>query len=273
MKRTKFKAAKVIIPALLAVPAMMPATAQPVFEHQFTYSATTFDIGGSQKYFAMDNINNRCMLYNLDYSGYRTIELTLPQDYYMYNIQHVSDHLFNQDDSIELVYICSKYNPLETSYYYSYETRVINENGNEILRIPGAGHTEVMPTIRGMRFLVYIYDFSVSPATTQTRVYSLPEPPAGSADLKSGPSYRLGNPFPNPAPGGMTTIPVRLPPGARSGWLVLYNIYGHEVGRHPVSKDDREISLMPGGRMIPGLYMYNIQAGDQKSETKKITVQ
>jgi len=252
-----------------------PMSAQPVLDHQFTYSATLCHLEqAGDKYFAMDNLNNRYLLYNMDYTEFRTISLILPQDYYMYNIQHVSQLTFNQDDLVEFAYIYSKYNPLESSYYYSYETRVINENGTEILKIPGAGHTEILETDDQVRkLLVYIYDFSVIPATTQTRVYNLPGAATKSADLKSGPRYRIGNPFPNPAPGGITNIPVKLPPGAQKGYVVLYNIYGQEVGRHHVNKDDQEISLGPKGRMIPGLYLYNLQSGNQKSDSRKLVVQ
>ena len=127
--------------------AQMPATSQPVLDHQFTYSTTITQLEKSgDKFFAMDNINNRCLLYNLDYSTFKTISLVLPQDYYLYNILQVSEHTFNSDDLVEIAYIYSKYTQIESSYYYSYETRVINENGVEILKIPGAGHTEIIQT-------------------------------------------------------------------------------------------------------------------------------
>ena len=251
------------------------ASSQPVFDHQFNYSATMTHLEKSgDKFFAMDNINNRCLIYNLDYSEFRTINLVLPQDYYMYNILHVSENTFNSDDLVEIAYIYSKYNALESSYYYSYETRVINETGTESLKIPGAGHTEIIQTENQDRLmLAYIYDFSVLPATTQTGVYTLPEVPTKSGDLKSGPRYQIGNPFPNPAPGGITSIPVKLPPDAQKGYVVLYNIYGQEVGRHPVNKDDQEINLTPAGNMIPGLYIYNLQSPGNKSNSRKLVVE
>ena len=251
------------------------ASAQPTFEHEYSSSASICNLEKSGiKYFALDNINNRCLIYDMDYTEFRTINLTLPLDYYLYNIRHVSQHTFNQDDLIEIAYIYSKYNPLETSYYYSYETRVINENGTEILKIPGAGHTEIIETENeGRKLLVYVYDFSVLPAVTKTRVYSLPASPLKSSGPQSGPSYRIGNPFPNPSPGGAVNIPVKLPPGAQKGYLILYNMYGQEVGRHTVNKDDQEITLMPGTTMIPGVYIYNVQSGKEQSESRKLVVE
>ena len=263
------KTGRVLFAGLILI-SPMPASAQPEFEHQHTYSASICRLEKSgDKYFAMDNINNRCLLYNMDHTEFRTVSLTLPQDYYMYNIQHVSQHTFNQDDLIELAYTCSKYNLLESSYYYSYETRIISENGTEILKIPGAGHTEVFETENeGRKLLVYIYDFSVLPATTQTRVYSLPDGP-----LKSGPvqSRRgLENPYPNPS-GGIVNIPVKLPPGVEEGELVFYNLYGQEVYRQAV-KQEEDLIIMPGGMLIPGIYVYKMQNGEQESQGKKLII-
>jgi hypothetical protein len=269
------KSIRTILVTGLILSVRISLDAQPTFDHQFNYSTTLCHLEKSgDKYFAMDNINNRCILYNMDYTEYRIISLSLPQDYYMYNIQHVSEHTFNADDLIEVSYIYSKYTETATSYYYSYETRIINESGTEIMKIPGAGHTEIIETDDdGRKLMFFIYDFSVLPATTQTLIYSLPGEATKSSDLKSGPRYRIGNPFPNPAPGGITTIPVKLPPGAQKGYVVLYNIYGQEVGRHPVNQGDQEISILPSGTMIPGLYIYNLESGERKSESKKLIIQ
>ncbi len=245
-------------------------SAQPVLEHTYPISASICCLEKSgEKYFAMDVTNNQCKIYNLDHSLYRTINLVVPADHYMYDIQYVSDHTFNLDDLIEFVYIYSKYNPTETSYYYSYETRVINENGTELLKIPGAGHTEIVETADdGEKFLVYVYDFYQIPAVTQTRVYSLPEDP-----LKSGPiqnRYGPGNPWPNPS-NGILNIPVRIPPGEGPGELILYNIKGQEVMRQAVQGED-ELIILPGGTLVPGTYIYKLKSGQAESGGNKITI-
>lgn len=240
-------------------------------EHTYPVSASICSLEKSgDKYFTMDVSNKQCIIYNLDHTHYRTVNLTVPADYYLYNILHVSEQTFNQDDLIEFAYIYSKYNPTETSYYYTYETRVINENGVELLKVPGAGHTDILETQEGARkFLVYVYDFYQIPATTQTQVYALPGEP-----LKSGPiqnQHRLSNPWPNPS-GGMVNIPVKLPPDAGPGELVLYNIHGQEVIRHAVDGDE-ELIILPGGTLIPGTYIYKIKSGKGESQGKKITIQ
>jgi hypothetical protein len=263
--KTKFAGILLILATAIA--------AQPVQENTYPISASICKLEKSgEKYFAMDVTNKQCKIYNMDHTPYRTVNLAVPEGYYMYNIQHVSEHTFNQDDLIEFVYIYSKYNPTETSYYYSYETRVINENGVELLNIPGAGHTEIFETEEnGRKLLVYVYDFYQIPAVTQTMVYSLPDPP--DDPLKSGPiqhKHRPGNPWPNPS-GGAVNIPVKIPPGEEPGELILYNIHGQEVMRQAIN-DEQEIIILPGGVLIPGTYVYKLKTGKEESQGKKIMI-
>ena len=244
--------------------------AQPSLEYTYPVSASICTLEKSgDKYFTMDVSGKQCQIYNLDHSLYRTINLEVPDDYYLYNIQFMTEHTFNTDDLIEFAYIYSKYNLTETSYYYSYETRVINESGVEILKIPGAGHTEILDTeTNGRKLLVYVYDFFQSPVSTQTKIYSLPEEP-----LKAGPiqhRYQPGNPYPNPS-GGMVNIPVQLPPDVEAGELVLYNIHGQEVIRQAVDGDE-DLVILPGGTLIPGTYVYKLKTGKGESKGSKITI-
>jgi hypothetical protein len=148
---------------------------------------------------------------------------------------------------------------------------VINENGTEILKMPGAGHTLVIPTEDGGRkFLVYIYDFYVIPATTQTQVYTLPDAPLKSENIH-GSAYRLRNPYPNPA-SGMINIPVSLPPGINKGYLQIYNVSGQLIDLREIKNTDESI-IIPGGSLLPGNYIYNISGDGHKSESIAVTIQ
>ena len=275
IKGSPFPAISGLIPAWLCLAiafliAGQKASAQPALEHTYPISATICNLEGSgDKYFAMDVASRYCRIYNMDHSPYRSISLTVPEDYYLYDIQHVSEHIFNQDDLIEFVYIYSKYNPTETSYYYSYETRVINENGEELLKVPGAGYSEILETEDGSRkFLVYVYDFYQIPATTQTMVYSLPDEPMKSGSIQQ--QHRLGNPWPNPSHGTLN-VPVKIPPGEGPGELILYNIHGQEVFRQPVG-EEQEFIILPGGLLIPGTYVVKLKSEQGEGAGKKITI-
>ena len=261
------------IVTVLLLMMMMALSAQITHENTYPVSTSICCLEKSgDKYFTMDVANKQCRIYNMDHSLYRTINLVVPAEHYMYNVQHVSEHLFNQDDLIEFVYIYSRYNQTETSYYYSYETVVINELGTELLKVTGAGHTEIFETgDNGRKLLIYVYDFYQIPATTQTQVYALPD--ASDEPTKSGPirsQQGIGNPWPNPS-GGMINIPVKIPPGAGPGELVMYNLHGQEVMRQAVNGED-ELIILEDGFLIPGTYVYKITSGKDESEGKRITI-
>ena len=80
--------------------------AQSVFEMTYTESANICYLESKgQVYFTMDVINKQCLIYTMDHSFYKSIDLPTPEGYYLSDIQYVSENLFNSDDLVELVYI------------------------------------------------------------------------------------------------------------------------------------------------------------------------
>ena len=88
-------------------------------------------------YYSMDVINKQCLIYNMDHTLMKSIPLPVPEGYYLEDIQFLSQHLFNDDDLLELVYIYSKYVATDLSYYFTFESKLINENGVTTSDIPG----------------------------------------------------------------------------------------------------------------------------------------
>ena len=246
----------------------MMLTAQPVLENTYTVSANICHLeSAGEVYYTMDVVNEECRIYNPDHTLYKTIPLPAPEGYYLYNVQFVSEKLFNDDNLVELVYTYSMYVQTTDSYFYTYETRLINENGSVLLSIPGAGYTSVVETeSEGNKFLVYIYDYSVIPYRTQTQVYALPEAATKSEEIHSS-SYSLGDPFPNPA-GQVVHLPVRLPPDVSSGSLELYDIRGNKVLSYPVSGSTRNV-VLPSQLLEPGTYMYHVESEGEYVQIRK----
>lgn len=245
---------------------------QPVFEKTYAESANICHLENTgQVYYAMDVVNKQCHIYKMDHNLYKTIALPTPEGYYLYDVQFVSENLFNDDDLVELVYIYSKYVPTAESYYYTYETKLINENGIEILTIPGAGHTNVIETLEnGKKFLVYEYNFSVIPYRTYTHVYNLPEGPLKSENYSLS-AFESGNAFPNPA-SRQVNIPVQLPEGAHSGTLELFDVNGRKIVSYPITGTTRNV-VLPTHQLIPGTYIYHVDSGCSRSAAKKIVIQ
>jgi len=248
-----------------------PLLAQPLFENTYSESAAICQLeSAGEAYYTMDVINKQCHIYTLDHTLFKTIPIPTPADYYLTDIQYVSEKLFNGDNLIELVYSYTKYVPTTTSYYYTYETRLINENGTVLLTFPGAGYTEVVETAQqGKKFLVYEYNYAVIPYQTSTHVYSLPESATKSADDTYSP-IGLGQAFPNPA-NEHVSIPVVLPSGVTRGTLELFDLNGRKLKTHPVSQTRQNIQITTSD-LMPGTYLYHVESNQVRSSSKKLVI-
>ncbi|MFO7669191.1 MAG: T9SS type A sorting domain-containing protein [Bacteroidales bacterium] len=244
---------------------------QPVFEHTYSESANMVTLEGlGEVYYSMDVINRLCLIYSMDHTLIRSIPLPVPEGYYLEDIQFLSTNLFNDDNLLELIYIYSRYVPTEYSYYFTFETKLINENGLTLLTFPGAGFTNIIETAEhGKKFLVYQYDYSVIPYRTYTHVYQLPETTGPSLSFTVT-GFNPGDPFPNPA-SQMVTIPVPLPDGVHSGSLEIVDMNGREMLSYPVTESTGNVFL-PAGQLASGTYLYHIRTGNLQSEARKFVI-
>jgi hypothetical protein len=245
--------------------------AQPVFEHKYDESVNICYLESvGNVYYSMDVINKQCHIYRMDHTLYKSIPIPTPEGYYLSDVQYVTENLFNDDALVELVYSYTKYVPTTTSYYYTYETKLINENGNVLINWPGAGYTSIIETPgHGRKFLVYEYNYSVIPYRTYTHVYSLPASGI-NAVREWNPAMALPLPYPNPA-GELVNIPVALPGGAVSGTLELFDLKGTHLMSYPVTGSESHV-LLPARQLAPGTYLYYLQTAHSRSESQKITI-
>jgi hypothetical protein len=240
---------------------------QIMLEHTYPSSATLTQLSNSgYKYYAMDVLTNQCKIYNLDHSLWKTISLTIPAGLYLYDIKFVSETLFNTDSKVELAYIYYSYDT--TYYYYTYYTRVINENGFELLPIPGAGFLDLKTTTsNGTKLLAYVYNYSIYPSTVNTLVYSLPGVlPTGG--ITEQPVVEEGLPFPNPAR-DIVTIPCNLPDGVNQASILLMNSAGKLVRTFTVDRTFDSVQI-PTHELPRGLYIYQIKTGSGIISTGRI---
>lgn len=245
--------------------------AQPQLEKTYSESASICKLESvGEVYYSMDVINKQCHIYRMDHSLYKSISIPTPEGYYLSDVQYVSENLFNGDDLLELVYSYTKYVPTTNSYYYTYETKLINENGSVLLTVPGAGYTEVLETAEhGRKFLVYEYDYSVIPYRTYTHVYSLPETSTKAA-YSLEPAIGLGEAFPNPA-ADQVHIPVQLPVAIKSGTLEIVDMNGQRMKSQPVLSSASVLTI-PTNQLVPGTYLYYLAAGSHRSTTRTLVI-
>ena len=261
---------KYLLTAAFLLGSMM-LLAQPVFEHTYSHSATMCQLENlGEIYYEMDVINKQCNIYDMNHSLLKSIPLPVAAGYYLADIQYVSENLFNSDMLVELVYIYSMYVPTETSYYYTFESKLINENGTVLLTLPGVGFTQVVETSgQHLKFMAYEYNYSVIPYRTNTHVYSLPDQSTKSASQIIDP-VGLGNAYPNPA-GQQVHIPFTMPEGVSSGMLVISDLNGKQVLNYPLTPSSDHV-LIPTRTFTPGTYIYYLDTDLGRSEGKKIVI-
>jgi len=221
------------------------------------------------KYYVMDVTNNQCRLYNSDHSLWKTINLSVPANYYLYDIQFVTENLFNSDNSIEMLYVSYNYNA--TLDYYTYDTRIANESGQVLLSIPGGGYSNVYSAQTGSKLFVWVYNYSVSPSTVNTLVYSIPGQTAtANNDYPATERILLSKAFPNPATNSVT-IPYDLPNRINQAELKLYNVTGTQVKSFIIDHSFDNLVVQTSD-LPAGMYLYRIEAAGFKSETYKLSI-
>jgi hypothetical protein len=242
---------------LLAFIALMTTTrAQIYLEKNYPGSTSLTQLALSgYKYFLMDVVNNQCKIYNMDHSIWKTINLAVPAGMYLYDIKLVSETLFNTDSKVELAYIYYSYDT--TLLFYTYYTKVINENGLELLSIPGCAYLEVKaPGTYGTKMLAYVYDYSITLWTLNTLVYSLPGTlPTGGIAVEGDASP--GNPFPNPA-STMVTIPYKLPDGIDNAEILLISGWGKVIKSYKIDRTFHELQVQLAD-LPKGVYVYQVK--------------
>jgi len=251
--------------------AVIHSQAQITHEHTYTGVSAAYihlPVAG-YKYYVMDVANSQCRLYNNDHSLWKTINLSIPANYYLCDIQYVTENLFNTDNSIEMLYVSYNYNTALA--YYTYDTRIANESGTILLSVPGGGYSYIYPAQYGSKLFIWEYNYAVSPLTVNTMVFSIPgQTTAGINDEPIDKQVLLSKAFPNPT-ANTVTIPYSLPAYVNKAELKLYNVSGNMVKSYSI--DHTFDNLMVQTSDLPaGMYLYRIESGSFKSETYKLSV-
>jgi len=239
---------------------------EQTYNHSGTYSH--LKISGN-KFFIMDVGSNQCRIYNMNHSLWKTINLSVPADNYLYDIKYVSENLFTLDNSLCLAYIYYNYDAV--NQYYTFNTKVIRENGMVLLTIPGCQYLYVTNLDEEETKLVsYSYDNSIFPATIQTRVYDLPGQLLSAQSTPELPSFNQGSAFPNPSK-GYTNIPYVLPAGENTGEIIISDLQGRIVESYQVDRTFDHL-IIDTGQLPGGIYLYYLRAGNYFSSAEKLQI-
>jgi hypothetical protein len=243
-------------------------TAQVNLENIYYYSGAVaeMEVYGS-KYYAMDVVNEQCKIYDENHNLWKAINLYVPDGQYLYDIQYVSTHLFNTDDLVELIYTYYLYD--ETGEYYTYETRIVNENGTELLKVPGASYFYISKFQNNdYKLLIYVWDYSVYPYTVETHIYDIPGTLSTSYQETQASGFMPA--YPNPASNDIH-IPVITNNDSENNEIHILNIQGSLLKKIRVERGAKEVSIKRGS-LSAGTYICRQMSDGEHTATQKLII-
>jgi len=262
---------------VIAILQSIVAQSQIALEH--TYDTTNFsdnmplfkiqlEAGGS-KYVAVNNSEQRMVIYNLDHTVYKTINLASGS----WLILYISDHLFALDDKIEYLDFGSNGS--------NGWLRIYNEDGVLIWEeLDSLGcvvyyHSAdfvypVVNTDSGAKLITHIV-LSPGSGTFKAKVYGLPGTltPA-NIQLYENQFEEAMKIYPNPS-SSQSTIEFELPQGKQRGEIIIYDVVGNEIKRIPVTSEQKKLTV--DNSLLPsGTYFYHLIAEGYSSSRKVIVI-
>jgi hypothetical protein len=246
--------------------------AQVTLQKTYDYSASIVKLETQgYKYYLMDVPNSQCRIYNMDHSIFKTINCAVPGGYYLSDIKYISESLFNSDSKIELAYTYYQYVETTSSYYYNYGSKIINENGSNILTVDGAQYLYAIKTGEtSYQFFAYCFDYSVYPEKVWTNIYSLPGTLVATTNFLGGQSAVSMNVYPNPAT-DIIKLDYELPTNVKSANLNVVDASGRAVKNYQIDRHSDYLALSIG-ELSSGVYHYYIEYDNMHTLLKKLVV-
>ncbi|RXQ95924.1 hypothetical protein EO244_06370 [Ancylomarina salipaludis] len=136
---------------------------------------------GNLKFVKYNKKEQEVLIFNSDYSLWRTIDLPLPKQHLLDEIKYISQRTFNNDDSVELVYSCLVYSlyddyedPENESVKIEFTLNIINESGEIILKVPDSNDMEIIDFNGTKKLLIYKHPSKHFEENGETLIYTLP---------------------------------------------------------------------------------------------------
>jgi len=256
---------KTTIIAFITLLATLALNAQITHEHTYDFSGTLTEIDtGEFKYYVMDVPMKQCRIYNEDHTLYKTINLAVPEGFFLNDIQFVSRKTFNTNEDIELLYIYYKSTLVNSEYVNTYGLKVVNENGNVLLNLQDGGFAEIkelngVPKLLAYQYIYYDYYYLV-----YTNVYAIGGSASKSSALESSGTLHI---YPNPAG---ELLRVEINPGnlVKGGQVIVSDLSGKKLLEQPFDPGITEIPVATG-QLGTGTYILNIISADGTSAAGK----
>lgn len=136
---------------------------------------------GSVKYIKYNKKTEELSIFNLDTTLWKTVKLQIPEDEVFDEIKHISLNIFNNDDSVELIYTTIYYSmsfdiedPEEDYLDANFTLHVICESGDSILTVKDGYDIDILSIEDQKKLLVYKrYESWQYGLKEETSIYSI----------------------------------------------------------------------------------------------------
>jgi len=224
-------------------------------EHFYTgnVTRTILDVSGEKYY---ETHEDQLLIYNNDHSLWKTINLSISDE--MHGIQSISsitEHKFDQDDQIEMVYTAVNNIALEE---FDYESYVAKENGELLLTVPEASSL-FLSEMSGLDTKLIAYLNGPSNASIGGEVYRV-DRMMSVAGFENDARVTL---YPNPA-NSVFNINAK----SQIAQITIYNVLGIPVKQ----QNGRGLKRMNIEGLAAGHYLVKLTDANQKESTHKMIV-
>lgn len=226
----------------------------PAITHEHTFPTQTFRTAmetGEEKFFTWTPVDGNCVIYNSDYSVWKTINLPVPAGWELDYVPQISQHRVNSDDLVELTYGCRG----QVSGVYQYQCRLINELSDTLLTVPNCVNLQMI-TPAGLTEDKMIGLMYITNSTYFGSVYGLN---ALSVDQFADNQQLL---YPNPADNLL-----HIKADAPIATIEIYNPFGKLV-----RKADGFLTEIATADLSNGLYLIKITDSNHKTTSHKILI-
>lgn len=224
--------------------------------YQSKVARVKLENSGEKYYTNSSFLNNQAIIYNSNYTLWKTINLPLPVEsvYQVDVVSNLSESKINPDALIELSYTYVLKGLLEP-YHYS---RVINENGTILLQADGVLGL-YLNEIQGLQNKLIGYNYDFNNDTYIGKVYSIGN--LGTLDYNKNDKVFIS---PNPAKSFLNINTTN----ATIIEVTIYNMNGALVKK----ETSQNITKIDIDKLPTGIYIVNLTDFNNQKSTHKITI-
>ena len=216
------------------------------------------------RFYNYDTTNRQCVIYDDQHQQLNAIDLGLTDSQYLSSINYVSENLFDLDENLELLFTFSEWVLVDTTWYLYYQSKVINENGDLLVNLPGAQYNSVTNTNSGSELLSWVYDYALSSYPIETLVYHIP---GNYSDVENKSADEQMAAWPNPC-----TQQIYLPVSENSNSIRIFNEQGLLVDEVNSSSTQTPVKYSVN-HLSAGLYFYQSISDNKEGKMNKFIIQ